>query len=177
MPYTLLVLIVAFGVLSASLATCAERGEQSFRSTPPAPQPSLSVSSPMREPHEGNWIEAGRSTRSYEIMNACAGSNRPKYWIQKLKAADPHTRVTAARALGELREGTVVPALIEALNDKDGEVRLAVVKALGRIGPPAKGAVPVLSRMREDADAKVRGEVVRALKQIDKYGGQRTIRP
>lgn len=76
----------------------------------------------------------------HTIMNACAGTSTPSYWIEKLKAEDPHTRATAARALGESRQGEVVPALLQALNDTDREVRLAVVRALGRIGPQAKGA-------------------------------------
>lgn len=102
----------------------------------------------------------------HTIMNACAGTNTPSYWIEKLKAEDPHTRATAARALGELRHEEVVPALLQALNDKDREVRLAVVRALGRIGPRAKGAAPALMGMRQDADPEVRAEVAGVLKQI-----------
>jgi HEAT repeat protein len=106
--------------------------------------------------------------RPYPLMNACAGVGGPTYWIQRLKAPDPGTRVSAARALGESREGTAVPALIRALNDSDAEVRLAVIRALGRIGPSAKGAVPVLTRMREDEDSRVRAAVVGALGRIDR---------
>jgi HEAT repeat protein len=54
------------------------------------------------------------------------------------------------------------------LNDSDAEVRLAVIRALGRIGPSAKGAVPVLTRMREDEDSRVRAAVVGALGRIDR---------
>ena len=168
MAPTLLALAATFGVLWASVATGAERGEQNSLLTPSTPRPLLSVSPPPRGGDERDWTEARRPPRPYEIMNACAGANRPSYWIRKLKAEDPHTRATAAQALGEFQKDAVVPALIRALNDKDREVRLAVVKALGRIGPRAKGAVPALTRMRQDADPEMRSEVAGALKQIDK---------
>ena len=39
----------------------------------------------------------------------------------------------AARALGRVKDVAAVPPLIEALRDKDSDVRAAATRALGRI--------------------------------------------
>jgi HEAT repeat protein len=43
-----------------------------------------------------------------------------------------------------------LPALIAALGDRDSNVRLWAVKALGELGPAAVTAVPSLRRMAKD---------------------------
>jgi HEAT repeat protein len=45
-----------------------------------------------------------------------------------------------------------VPALIEALQDENPEVRMFVAVSLGILGPDAKAAVPDLVEMLEDKD-------------------------
>ena len=58
-------------------------------------------------------------------------------------------RRETARRLGE--DGAKgVPALIELLNDKDGEVRELAAGSLGQIGPEAKAAVPALIELLKD---------------------------
>jgi HEAT repeat protein len=58
-----------------------------------------------------------------------------------------------------------VPALTKAITDRELSVRQASVKALGAIGPPAKGALPALTRVlrrgswpeAEEAVRRIRG--------------------
>ena len=57
--------------------------------------------------------------------------------IERLGADDPRVRLAAADALAELGEDALpaLDALIVALDDADGEVRLAAVHAIARLDP------------------------------------------
>jgi HEAT repeat protein len=59
-----------------------------------------------------------------------------------------------------------VAALIEALKDKDALVRSESARALGRIGPDAKPAIPALGVAARDPEAIVSREATEALKKI-----------
>ena len=59
----------------------------------------------------------------------------------------------------------VVPTLITALQDKDKDVRIATVEALGKIG---KDAIPALISALQDKDKDVRTDTVYALGKIGK---------
>jgi HEAT repeat protein len=63
-----------------------------------------------------------------------------------LKSPNPGTRGMAAMDIGELgpRAKKAVPALAEALADRDLNVRYWAATALRQIGPDAKAAVPAL---------------------------------
>jgi HEAT repeat protein len=100
------------------------------------------------------------------LMNACAGKTAPDYWIEKLKDRDPDARVRAAQALGETRDSAVVPLLVHGLKDPNLDVRLAVIQALGRIGPGASGAVPALKEMLAEKNGRLRDAVSRSLENI-----------
>jgi HEAT repeat protein len=50
--------------------------------------------------------------------------------------------------------------------DKDKTVRSQAVRALGRIGPPAREAVPALTAMSRDSDVIVSREARVALESI-----------
>jgi len=66
-------------------------------------------------------------------------------------------------------EEEAVPGLIEALDDKNAVVRLAVVTILGKIGPAAKDAYrSVLAVYRKDTDPKIRRAASTAMDQIRK---------
>ena len=54
--------------------------------------------------------------------------------IKNLRDDDPTIRRNAARELGELKNSSAVPALIESLEDEDIEVQRRAVWALGEIG-------------------------------------------
>ena len=59
-----------------------------------------------------------------------------------------------------------MPALIEALKDKSGEVRLQAAQSLGLIGPDAKYAVPALQEAAKDSNEDVARVAADALKSI-----------
>jgi len=56
-----------------------------------------------------------------------------------------------------------VKGLMEALKDKDAEVRKNAAISLGRIGKEAKDAVPALAAALKDSDTDVRGATALAL--------------
>ena len=61
---------------------------------------------------------------------------------------------------------TAVPALAEALKDKEPGVRQIAAKVRGRIGPKAEAAVPALTEALKDKDRDVREAAAGAIKQI-----------
>src|SRR5438046_3032504 len=78
---------------------------------------------------------------------ACAGCGKKEKatpeLVNDLKGANEHDRVVAARTLPE-RKGDatqVVPALIEALKDKEADVRRSAAIGLGTFGEQAKDAI------------------------------------
>jgi HEAT repeat protein len=60
------------------------------------------------------------------------------------RSPDPRERAAAARKLGELKAAAALPELTAALRDADGRVRAAAADALGKLGEPAREAVPAL---------------------------------
>ena len=60
-----------------------------------------------------------------------------------------------------------VPALIEALKDKNGAVRSEVISALGAIGPPASAAVPRIRTLLQDPSSSIRRTAASALWWIE----------
>lgn len=69
-------------------------------------------------------------------------------WSTQLKSQDLETRRRAAietRSADELTQVRILPVLIELLTqEKDGQVRLAVLETITDMGPAAKPAVPAL---------------------------------
>ena len=77
-------------------------------------------------------------------------------------------RSSAAKALGWIGPAgpEVIPALIQALADKDARVRAAAAAALGEIGPAAVEAVPALIQTLQDRDVSVIVDAATALGKI-----------
>src|SRR5262245_66354994 len=75
------------------------------------------------------------------LWSSLLGAAEPdlKALVKDLQATKPVTREQAAAALGNLGPGAVeaVPALAEALKDKDARVRHEALIALERIGAAA----------------------------------------
>ena len=69
---------------------------------------------------------------------------RPCRPSSRRERLDPECPYASAEALGRYRGQEAIPALIEALKNKNVDVRLESVKALARIGPAAKEAVPAI---------------------------------
>jgi HEAT repeat protein len=76
--------------------------------------------------------------------------------------------VAAARTLSlfgpEAR--SAIPALVEAMQAKDSEVRWNAIRTLGKIGPEARTAVPALIKALKDEDALVREHAAESLGEI-----------
>ncbi len=74
-------------------------------------------------------------------------------------------REAAAVALSRIGE-PAVPALVEALQSPDPNLRQQAADTLARIGPAASTAVPALTALLDDPDPRVKKSAVRALGQI-----------
>jgi HEAT repeat protein len=86
-------------------------------------------------------------------------------WLKDLRSPDVKARRQAARVLGRVGavDDAIVPALTEALKDRDGGVRLEAVTALEKAGRPAAPSVPLLQALaRSDADPRVRSRAAEA---------------
>jgi HEAT repeat protein len=103
---------------------------------------------------------------------ACGGCARKKSTdelIGDLKGSQERDRIVAVRLLPQ-RKGDaaqVVPALIEALKDKDGDIRWSAAIGLGYFGDQARDAIPALQAAQRDRDARVREAAGVALSRID----------
>jgi HEAT repeat protein len=82
-----------------------------------------------------------------------------------LHPADYSVGFTRDKLRNDLK--AAVPALVEALQDKNDAVRAEVVSALGAIGPPAKEAVPKITALLEDPNKLIRRTAALALWWID----------
>src|SRR6516164_3331347 len=101
----------------------------------------------------------------------CAGCGRKSTddLIADLKSSDERDRTIAVRLLPQ-RKGDaakVVPALIESLKDKQGDVRWSAAIGLGYFGDQAREAIPALQEAQSDGDARVREAARVALSRID----------
>jgi HEAT repeats len=72
---------------------------------------------------------------------------------------------TAADALGRIGPAAV-PALRQALQSEDADVRLKAVQVLARMGSDAKDAVPDLVVLLDDPDERIRKATTRTLGRI-----------
>ena len=98
----------------------------------------------------------------------CGGKSTDEL-LGDLKSSQEKERIVAVRTLPQRRgdAAQVVPALIEALKDKDGDVRRSAALGLGSFGEQAKDAVPALQAAQRDRDARVREAAGVALSRID----------
>jgi HEAT repeat protein len=92
--------------------------------------------------------------------------------LRALRAAIPANNVASVGAAVSLwrldrKNGMTVPALIKALQSKDGLTREASTRALASMGPEAKEAVPALEAALEDKNEDLRELAGKALHRID----------
>jgi len=103
---------------------------------------------------------------------ACGGCGRKSTdeLIADLKSPQEKDRLVAVRLLPQ-RKGDaakIVPALIEALKDKESDIRWSAAIGLGSFGEQAKEAIPaLLYAAHHDRDARVREAARKALSRID----------
>jgi hypothetical protein len=113
--------------------------------------------------------------RTHLVMLLCllgVGCGRTKTTTQllaDLKSSQEKDRVIAVRLLPQRKgdAGQTVPALIDALKDKEGDIRRSAAIGLGQLGDSAKEAVPALQAAQSDRDARVREAAGVALSRID----------
>jgi HEAT repeat protein len=102
-------------------------------------------------------------------FGGCGKKKSTDELIQDLKSNQEGDRIKAVRLLSD-RKGDaakVIPALIEALKDKEGDVRKSAAIGLGYFGEQAKDAIPALQAALNDRDARVREAAGVALSRID----------
>ncbi|QJW97732.1 HEAT repeat domain-containing protein [Frigoriglobus tundricola] len=115
------------------------------------------------------------SIRTYLVLVlgalACAGCGTKEKstseLLTDLKGGDERDRVIAVRTVPNGEPAQVLPALIEALKDKENDIRLSAAIKLGVIGEPARDALPALEAALSDRDARVRGAAGKAMSRID----------
>ena len=103
---------------------------------------------------------------------ACGGCGKKKSTdelIADLQSPQKSERIKAVRLLprhiGDAAQ--IVPALIEALKDKEEDVRWSAAIGLGSFGDQAKDAIPALQAAQRDRDPRVREAARVALPRID----------
>ena len=80
-----------------------------------------------------------------------------------LLGAEAFERVSAARALGDMKSAQALPFLTEALYDSESVVRVECVQSLGALGlPSAIGALLDVARRHRDVPASVLGPALTA---------------
>lgn len=116
------------------------------------------------------------------ILVGCASNHwRPTHsealltLLEGIKSQDGEVRKTAARdylsshpwtPLGQVA-GPVASRLVVALEDQQPEVRAAAARAIGSIGPNAKGVMPKVSALLKDREPRVRQEAAVALARLE----------
>jgi HEAT repeat protein len=90
-------------------------------------------------------------------------------WSEMLRDTSVVGRCTAARALGQMgaQAREALPALLQALQDREPLVRDAAADAIGCIGPDAPDATLALMQALTDTNSFVQATAAKALKKID----------
>ncbi len=91
-------------------------------------------------------------------------------WAAALRNDNSNVRKKAAFTLGNIgmSDPAVLPALIEALHDRDAGVRREAILALLKCGSEAKQASSILAEIeRQDLDAQVRTCAAEALHKLE----------
>ncbi len=102
-------------------------------------------------------------------FGGCGKKKSTDELIADLKSGQEGDRLKAVRLLPQ-RKGDatkIVPALMESLKDKQGDIRLSAAIGLGYFGEQAKDAIPALQAAQRDRDARVREAAGVALSRID----------
>ena len=97
-----------------------------------------------------------------------AGGQPVSYWLEELKKPDPKARKKAVTKLGHVGKAdpAAIPAIANALRDKNALVRAEAALALLNLGPDAEQAIPALTAATRDKNPKVRDYAARALERL-----------
>jgi hypothetical protein len=103
---------------------------------------------------------------------ACGGCAREKsttQLLEDLQGPQERDRLIAVRLLPQRKQDAaqIIPALIEALKDTEGDIRTSAAIGLGSFGKQADDAIPALQAAQRDRDTRVREAAGKALSRID----------
>ena len=112
-----------------------------------------------------DWQNGGRNSVYFKNQVSDIGRPAIPYLLEALQDQSiGGRRWVFADALGNVGDVSVVPSLIDALQDKDDSVRESVAEALGKVGDAT--AIPALHEALKDVDVSVRRRVVETLGKI-----------
>jgi HEAT repeat protein len=148
----------------------------------PAAEPALIELVQARDARRINaWLDSMRRTSQWysvpspesmvvDDRDAWNNISWNTYTILEQEACLESAQEAALRVLGELdiSTGAAVPAIMQALSDRNPNIQLTAVQALGRIGPPAIRSLPGLLFLLLHHDSEViRKAAAGSLKSID----------
>jgi HEAT repeat protein len=117
------------------------------------------------------WVVVAASVLAAVCVLAVRGCNSGEptdQLVADLKSPGEKDRLIAVRLLSQRKQeaAKVVPALIEALQDKDADIRQSAAIGLGYFGDQAKEALPSLEAAQRDHDPRVREAATVAISRI-----------
>jgi HEAT repeat protein len=103
------------------------------------------------------------------LASGCSKKKSTDELIADLKSPQEGDRLIAVRLLAQHKgeAAKVVPALIEAFQDRADDIRLSAAIGLGYFGDQAREAIPALQTAQRDPDARIREAASVALSRID----------
>ena len=84
--------------------------------------------------------------------------------FEQLKHPNPHLRERAMWELADKEDETIIPRLMDVLDQEDTTYRRAAVKTLGAVGPAA--IPPLVQALLNSDNVTVRGSAAKALAQV-----------
>src|SRR5438132_7363977 len=97
-------------------------------------------------------------------------------WRKDLKSRDPMARwraLTILTQVGDEELRKALPDVMNLLDDGEVLVRTQATRAITRLGPDGKPAVPQLVKMLRDPEPSVREWAGKALKAVDQEAAER----
>ena len=124
----------------------------------------------MRELREIEFVETRRNAiEALGQMGPAARAALPTL-TEMVRGEDEHLATKAARAVWQIAgPQEALPLFLDYLQYPDPQIRTRTVETLGNIGPPARGALPALTKLLDDSDdPSLRLKVAQALWRIDR---------